>query len=231
MALWFAEHGCAVHAYDHRGHGRSGGVRCHVDRFDDFLDDLALVLDAVRSEHPELPVSLVGHSMGGLITLAFLAARKPRVANAVTSGAALSVGGVSPLRVALARGLRRLLPRLAMGSGLDPEGLSRDPEVVRRYLADPLIVRTMTASLGAELLEAAPRTAALAGEIEVPLLVLHGEADPICAAEGSRAFHAGVHTSGSALEIYPGLRHEIFNEPDRERVWQDVLGWLEERPA
>jgi alpha-beta hydrolase superfamily lysophospholipase len=231
MALWFARRGCAVHAYDHRGHGRSEGVRCHVERFDEFLGDLAAVVDAVRGEHPELPLTLVGHSMGGLVTLAFLATRKPRVASAVTSGPALALGAVSPFRIALARAARRLLPRLAIGSGLDPEGLSRDPEVVRRYLADPLIVRTMTTSLGAELLAAAPRTAALAGDVEVPLLMLHGEEDPLCAVEGSRAFHAGLRTTGSALRTYPKLRHEIFNEPEREAIWQDVLDWLEERPA
>jgi acylglycerol lipase len=231
MATWFAGRGCVVHAYDHRGHGRSQGPRCHVDRFDQFLDDLGLVLDAVRSEHPELPITLVGHSMGGLVTLAFLATRKPRISSAVTSGAALSIGSVSPVRVALARAARRVLPRLAIGSGIDPQGLSRDPDVVRRYLADPLIVRTMTTSLGAELLAAAPRTAALAGEIALPLLVLHGEADPICAVEGSRAFHAGVRTPGSALRVYPGLLHEIFNEPERATVWQDLSRWLEEHPA
>jgi alpha-beta hydrolase superfamily lysophospholipase len=229
MALWFARRGCAVHAYDQRGHGRSEGVRCHVERFDEFLDDLALVLEAARSENPELPITLVGHSMGGLVTLAFLATRKPRVASAVTSGPALALGAVSPFRVAIARAARRLLPRLAIGSGLDPAGLSRDPEVVRAYLADPLIVRTMTTSLGAELLAAAPRTAALAGQVEVPLLMLHGEDDPLCAVEGSRAFSAGVRTPGSALRAYPKLRHEIFNEPEREAVWQDLLDWLEER--
>jgi alpha-beta hydrolase superfamily lysophospholipase len=117
MACWFAARGCAVHAYDHRGHGRSQGPRCHVDRFEQFLDDLGLVLDTVRSEHPELPISLIGHSMGGLITLAFLTSRKPRLSSAVTSGAALSVGAVSPFRIALARAARRVLPRLALGSG------------------------------------------------------------------------------------------------------------------
>ncbi len=231
MATWFAGRGCVVHAYDQRGHGRSQGPRCHVDRFDQFLDDLGLVLDAVRSEHPELPITLIGHSMGGLVTLAFLASRKPRLSSAVTSGAALALGSVSPARVALARAARRVLPRLAIGSGIDPQGLSRDPDVVRRYLADPLIFRTMTTSLGAELLAAAPRTAALADQISVPLLVLHGEADPICSVEGSRAFHAGVRSPGSALRIYPGLLHEIFNEPERETVWQDVSRWLEEHPA
>lgn len=228
MAGWLARRGCAVHAYDQRGHGRSEGLRCHVERFDEFLDDLGIVLDALRNDQPDLPISLVGHSMGGLVTLAFLATRKPRIASAITSGAALSLGELSPVRVALARVVRRMLPRLAIGSGIDPEGLSRDPEVVRRYLADPLIVRTMTTSLGAELLAAAPRTAALAGEVAVPLLMLHGEADPICSPEGSRAFYAGLRAPGSALRVYPGLRHEIFNEPEREAVWQDLLGWLEE---
>jgi alpha-beta hydrolase superfamily lysophospholipase len=231
MAAWFAARSAAVHAYDHRGHGRSDGPRCHVGRFDEFLDDLTEVLASVRAQHPGLPVTLVGHSMGGLITLAFLAERQPAVAGAVTSGAALSLGAVSPLRVALARALRRVLPRLALGSGLDPEGLSRDPEVVRRYLDDPLVHRVMTASLGAEMLAAAPRTAARAGQVAVPLLMLHGADDPLCLAEGSRSFHAGVDTAGSALRVYPELRHEIFNEPEREAVWQDVQTWLEERSA
>jgi len=227
MAEWFAGRGAAVHAYDQRGHGLSGGTRCHVGRFEEFLDDLAVVLAAVQAEHSDLPVTLVGHSMGGLITLAYLTERKPVLASAVTSGAALAVGAVSPLRVALARAVRRVLPRLAIGSGLDPQGLSRDPEVVRRYLDDPLIERTMTASLGAELLAAAPRTAARASQVGVPLLVLHGGADPICSAEGSRTFYAGVTTPGSALRIYPELRHEIFNEPEREAVWHDLWTWLE----
>lgn len=231
MATWFAARGWAVHGFDLRGHGRSEGARCHVDRFEDFLDDLALVLEFVRSAHPDLPITITGHSMGGLITLAFLATRKPRIASAATSGAALSLGAVSPLRVALARTLRRVLPRLSIASGIDPDGLSRNPEVVRRYLADPLVVRRMTTSLGAELLAAAPRTAALAGEVAVPLLLLHGEADPLCAAEGSRAFHAGVRSPGSALRVYPQLRHEIFNEPERESVWQDLSNWLEEQAA
>jgi alpha-beta hydrolase superfamily lysophospholipase len=231
MAEWFALRGAAIHAYDHRGHGRSGGPRCHVGRFDEFVDDLLGVLGSIRAQHPELPLTLVGHSMGALITLACLTEHQPQVANAVTSGAALSLGAVSPVRVALARVLRRALPRLSIGSGLDPQGLSRDPEVVRRYLADPLVYRTMTTSLGAELLAAAPRTAARAGQVAVPLLMLHGEADPLCAVAGSRGFHAGLTSKGSALRVYPGLRHEIFNEPERETVWQDLATWLQELPA
>jgi alpha-beta hydrolase superfamily lysophospholipase len=227
LGSWFAGRGLAVEAYDQRGHGRSEGARCHVDRFGEFLDDLDRVLERVREEHPELPIVLLGHSMGGLVVSAFLADRRPTVAAAVTSGAALSVGpGVSRGRVMAARVLRRLAPRLALGSGLDPAGLSRDAEVVQRYLDDPLVYRTMTTSLAAELLGAIPEVAKRAVEVQVPLLMLHGSEDPLCPIEGSRAFHGGVRVPGSAFRAYPGLLHEIFNEPEREQVFEDLLAWV-----
>ena len=72
---------------------------------------------------------------------------------------------------------------------------------------------------------------ALAAEVAVPLFMLHGEEDPLCPAEGSRAFFAGVATEGSDLRIYPKLRHEIFNEPEREQVYTDILDWLKGLPA
>jgi alpha-beta hydrolase superfamily lysophospholipase len=227
LGAWFAGRGLAVLAYDQRGHGRSEGIRCHVDRFAEFLDDLDLVLERVRAEHPDLPAVLLGHSMGGLVVSAFLADRRPTVAAAVTSGAALALGpGVSKGRITAARLMRRLAPRLALGSGLDPAGLSRDPEVVRRYLEDPLVYRTMTTSLAAELLGAIPAVAARAVEVQVPMLLLHGSDDPLCPIEGSRAFHGGVRVPGTAFRAYPGLRHEIFNEPERASVFADLLEWL-----
>jgi alpha-beta hydrolase superfamily lysophospholipase len=89
----------------------------------------------------------------------------------------------------------------------------------------------MTASLAAELLEAIPRAAGAAARVAVPLLVLHGEDDPMCPVAGSRAFFARVHVPGSRLLAYPGLRHEIFNEPEQEQVFEDLRRWLEELAA
>ncbi len=232
VGSWFAERGAVVHGYDHRGHGRSQGHRNHVDRFDDFLDDLDSMLTAVRGEHPGLPVTIVGHSMGGLISTAFVRERKPEIASLVLSGPALGLGPAMRGTRALAlRGLAPILPRLRMASGLPADGLSRDPEVVRRYQEDPLVDTHLTLRLALEMMRGIERTAGGGQEIEVPTLALHGEDDPLCPAEASRALYESLPTRsvpGSALRIYPGLRHEIFNEPEQEQVFGDLLGWLEE---
>ncbi len=226
LGSWLAARDFAVHAYDQRGHGRSEGVRCHVDRFDEFLDDLQIAVDLVRSEHPHLPLSIVGHSMGGLIVSAFLNERKPDVIAAATSGAALAVDGVPQWRRKLSRMLRRMAPQRSIASGIDPSGLCRDQSVVQAYIDDPLVHRRMTFSLADELLAAVVRTAGSGAQVQVPLLMLHGEADEICPARGTRAFHAQLRGPGHRLRIYPQLRHEIFNEPEREQVYEDLAEWL-----
>lgn len=229
LAAWFAGRGCVVHAYDQRGHGRSAGTRTHVDRFAQLLDDLASFHALVRDEHASVPISLIAHSMGGLVGLAYLADRRPTLASAVISAPALAPDReVSRARAMLARALRGIAPKLAMASGLDLTGLSRDEEVVRRYIADPLVVRTMTASLGAELLSAAPAVRVRGAEIALPVLLLHGKADPLCPASATEEFAATLTAAGSALRVYPELRHEIFNEPERQRVFADAWQWIEE---
>jgi len=229
---WFAARGYSVHAYDQRGHGKSEGRICHVDRFDEFLDDLARMLDAVREAEPGRPVFLVGHSMGGLITCAFLCERRPDVAGAIVSGPALAVpDAFSRWRVFLARLLRRVAPRLSLSSGLDSKGISRDPQVVRLYENDPLVHGTMTTSFAMELLDAMRRTGGRGADVRVPMLMLHGAADPLCHVDGSREFAKALTSSGSDLRIYPELLHEIFNEPEQESVFADAQAWLEERLA
>ncbi len=235
LGTWLAERRSAVHAYDHQGHGRSAGPRNYVSRFEDFLADLEGFVACVREEHPGVPLSVVGHSMGGLITAAFARERKPEITALVTSGAALSLGpAMSGARMLLVRALRRLAPRMLLDAGLPIEGLSRDPEVQRRYEADPLVDTHMTPSLAVEMMNAVARTAGGGAEIEVPMLLLHGAEDPLCSAAGSEAFFASLPAGASppsALKIYPGLRHEIFNEPEKEQVYDDLLAWLRAREA
>ncbi|MFB3117394.1 MAG: lysophospholipase [Myxococcota bacterium] len=222
-----ARAGFEVHAYDHQGHGRSGGTRCHVRRFEHLLDDLEGFVAAVRAERPALPIVVVGHSMGGLLVAAYASQRNPQVAGVVTSAAALAIPeDLSRARVIAVRGLKWLAPRLSLASKLDPNALSRDPEVVRAYLEDPLVQRKITASLASGMLSAMKRSAAAA--VRVPMLLLHGEDDRICPVAGSRSFFEQLTVTQRGLRTYPGLRHEIFNEPERAAVLDDLVGWIRE---
>ena len=232
MAAWLAARGCAVHAYDQQGHGRSDGARGHVRRFEEFLDDLDRVLAAAQQEQPGLPSYVVGHSMGGLVAANWAVERGSDIHGVVTSGALLSMGAApSPVRVSLLRALRRVMPRQSIAQPVDPAALSRDPEVGRAYQADPLVFQRITLSLAAELFGAAARTAPRAAEVKLPMLILHGEQDPLCLAEGSRAFFEQLVSAGSDLRLYPELRHEIFNEPEQEQVFADLLEWAHKREA
>jgi len=232
VGAWLAARGCAVHAYDHRGHGRSAGPRGHARRFADYLDDLEIALVRARAEAPELPVFVLGHSMGGLVVAAFVVERQPEIAGAVTTGAALALADVpSRARLAWLRLVARIAPRLRIDRPIATDALSRDPEVCRAYAEDPLVLRRMTLGLGAAFLGAALRTLPAAGRVQVPMLLLHGADDALCLVEGSRRFHAALAASGSGLRIYPGLRHEILNEPERETVLLDLLDWMQRAQA
>jgi alpha-beta hydrolase superfamily lysophospholipase len=164
--------------------------------------------------------------MGGLIVSAWAIERRPQIDGLVVSSPALSVDAVSPFRLRLLRWLRRIRPRASMRSELDPEGLSRDPAVVEAYLADPLVKLEMTLSLAAELFGAMERTAPSGGELRLPTLLVQGEDDPICSPAASERF--AREAPDCRYLGYPGLRHEIFNEPEQETVFADVQGFLEE---
>ena len=230
VGAWFAARDFAVHSYDHRGHGRSDGARGHIDSFSQLVDDLEAFLDLVRREHPEMPLVLMGHSLGGLVVATLLVERKPDLLGAVTSAPPLKLGpGVSRMRLRVAFGMRRLAPRLRLGAGIDSNDLTRDTKVASAYDGDPLVFKRATASFAAEALETITRTGSAGMRVQVPLLMLHGEADRLCPPRGSRAFHGQLRGPGHRLRVYPKLRHEIFNEPEQEQVFEDVLGWVQER--
>jgi acylglycerol lipase len=235
FATWLAERGCSVHAYDQQGHGQSPGPRGHATSFDGLLDDLAAFMDWCAEEEPGLRRVLLGHSMGGLVVSSFACERAPEIDLLVTTGAALSLSpDLSSLKLFMARLLCNLVPRLGLAAGLDANEISSDDEVVAAYVADPLVHGRMTAGMGGEMLASVERTVASASRVRVPTLLLHGEADRLCLPSGSEAFYAGLphaDVTGSKLKTYPGLKHEILNEPSRAVVYQDVLDWIEAREA
>ena len=178
---WFAESGCAVHGYDHQGHGRSTGPRNYVASFADYLDDRGAFLDVVVHEHPGLEVVLVGHSMGGLITAGFARERKPDVLGVVLSGPALALGqALSGPSLWFVKLLRHVAPRFLANAGLPVDGLSRDSEVQRLYEEDPLVDTRMTPALALAMRDACERTDAGGAQVEVRCFEKAKCAEPQC---------------------------------------------------
>lgn len=235
VGAWFAERHTAVHGFDLRGHGRSAGRRGHVDGFSDYLNDLEIFLDHVRGESESLPVTLLGHSMGGLIATAMAVERSPAVQSVITSGAALSLSPeLSGFKITLARLFKTIAPRLSMNAGLDVNAISSEPDEVKRYVDDPLVHGVSTASHATALIDQIERVRGRGGEVEVPVFLTHGALDRLCLPDGSVAFHQSIpgsfeHSSAprAELRMYPRSYHEILNDVERETVMKDMLDWIE----
>jgi alpha-beta hydrolase superfamily lysophospholipase len=224
FAAWLAAHDCSVLGFDLRGHGLSQGVRCHVDRFSDFLDDVEFVLARAREAAPAKPLHLVSHSMGGLIGAVLLAERQPDLSSAVISSPAFDAGAGQRASIMAGHILRRILPRFRITSPVDPEALATDPSVGEAYLADPLVRHgDMTVSLALELVAGSARVKP--GAVGVPTLVLHGSEDRLCSPKASAAYASLLPRAEHVL--YPGLRHEILNEPARFGIYEKILRWLQ----
>lgn len=224
--------GFGVHRFDLRGHGESGGRRGHVERFAEYRRDLDRVAEAVlpagSGDRP--PVLLLGHSLGGLIALDLVLAGPERFRGLALSSPFLGAAfRLPPFVRAFAGAAARLAPDADFAAGLDPEGLSRDPEVVRRYREDPRVLRRLSASWLRAVLDAQTAVLERAGELRLPVLLLLGSADPIADPERGRELFERLGSPAKRLEVYYGFRHEVLNELGRERVVADLLGWLTER--
>lgn len=222
--------GMEVALLDFRGHGRSGGARWHVDRFDEYLGDLDLFLEKVRAEAEGRRLFLVGHSQGGLIAALWgLDPRRP-VGGVVLSSPYLQLAFEPPrLKVALGRLVGTLWPSLPVPAGLDLATLTSDPEMQRWTDEDRLYGRKTTPRWFDESTRAQEEVRRRAGEFRHPLLVLLGEADPIAKPAAGRDFHAAAASRDKQLLSYPGFRHEIFNEVGRDRPIADTVAWISAR--
>jgi len=228
VAKRLTDAGYAVYAIDHWGHGRSDGTPGFVPRFSAFTDGMVELLTLVEVNHGDTPRLLLGHSMGGLIATLFLIARQDAFVAAALSGPAI-VPAAPPSRftVWISRFLSRFFPRIGV-LALDANGVSRDPAVVAAYLADPLVYTgKIGARLGKEFMDAMAAAQAGAHRITLPILLQHGAADSLAAADGSRYLYDHVASADKRLAIYPGLFHEIYNEPEQGAVLDDLVGWFD----
>jgi len=223
----FVPLGYAVYGLDHIGHGKSEGMREVVGRFTDYTDTLRVYCEMVKGWQAGKPIFLLGHSMGGLITSCYLLDHQADFRGAVISAPAIKASGnISQATILMGKILSALAPKMGL-IPVDAESISRDPEVVRAYVNDPLVFHGKTpARLAAELLKAMLRVTAEADKITLPFIVLQGSEDKLVDPRGAQALYDKAGSKDKTIRIYEGLYHELLNEPERARVLSDVETWL-----
>lgn len=227
---YFVERGFAVALYDQRGHGRSEGERGHVEQFQDFLQDLAQFVQTTKERFPKLPMFLVGHSFGGQIALNFVVRYAKGLRGIVLcSPNVLLKLPVPNWKKKLADWSRNSMGHIKLTHQLDSKLLSHDAAVVKAYDEDPLVFNYVTARLGSLIMHNLDIIMALASRIHLPALFLQAGSDEICSPEGTKAFFRRVPIARKMFKIYEGMYHELFNETDRDKVFSDTEGWLNEQ--
>ncbi|MGA2381897.1 MAG: lysophospholipase [Gemmatimonadales bacterium] len=223
-----AESGYALLGFDLRGHGRSGGPRGHAPSFESFLKDIDEMLAQASARYPSVRQFIYGHSLGGVMVLNYVLRRKPALAGAVVTSAALRTAlEDQKAKVAAVKMLGSLLPSASVASGLDAAMLSRDHAVVDRYKQDPLVHDRVSFGMGKGVLSASQWAIDHAGEFSIPLLIMHGTEDRIAFDRGTREFAAKLKQDVT-LKLWEGMYHETHNEPDKEQVFAFLLAWLDD---
>lgn len=222
-----AEKGYALLGFDLRGHGKSGGPRGHLPSFEAFMTDIDRFLKETAGRYPGVPQFLYGHSLGGILSLNYALRRKTRLAGVISTAAGLRTAlEEQKVKLVMARVLGTLIPAMTIASGLDPKTLSRDPAVVQAYISDPLVHDRMTLGFGKIMLTAIPWTFEHAGELQLPLLIMHGTRDMLCYPRGSQEFAGLAPKDKVTLKMWDGFYHEIHNEPEKAEVFKVMLDWL-----
>jgi alpha-beta hydrolase superfamily lysophospholipase len=228
VAEFFAGRGFAVYAMDQRGYGQSEGPRTYVDRFEDYLSDLRLLVEMAQTHGK--PV-MVGHSMGGLIAFRYGLAYPETLSALVVSSPMFGVKTqVNPVQKLLAPLLSLMAPRLQIPVPFTPEKVCRDPAVVKAYAEDPLVGKTATPRWYLESTRAMLALhQGLTQGMKLPVLFLQAGDDHLVDPEATRAIYESVPHARKAFKLYPGKYHEIFNDPGKEAVFSDMLDWMQEQ--
>ncbi len=230
LATRLVRAGYAVHGYDQRGHGYAQGPRAQVRRFEDLIGDLAQFVATVRAWHPEVPLVLFGHSLGGVVAVRALETDAVRADLLVLSSPVLRDATDVPawVRAVLTR-LAEPFPSLPTVR-IDASALSRDPAEVEAYRLDPAVFHgPVKARLATQLVKHGALAIEEAARLHVPLLIVHGKGDRLAQPGASGELQRALHGGDATIELYADGPHELFHDPLRDQVTADVLAWLDAR--
>lgn len=230
LATHLNEAAYALSSMDLPCHGRSDGVRGHIDSFDDYESAVLKLYEHTKALYPDTPLFLLGHSMGGLIATKFLLTHQDKFAGAMLSAAAIQTPQEPPAwQVAVIKTIAKFFPKAPM-IALDASAVSRDPAVVEKYMNDPLVSQ---AKLSAQFLVSMTDTMDACKDdakfINLPLKIMHGSGDVMTSPEGSQLLHDLVGSKDKSFTLYDGLYHEIFNEPEGEQIFSEMVSWMNTR--
>jgi alpha-beta hydrolase superfamily lysophospholipase len=217
----------SVYTFDQQGYGQSEGLRGYVKRFDNYIDDIDLVVKKLNL--PKL--FIMGHSMGGLLAVRYCIDHpSDKIAGIISSSASLEIDpNLSPILQKLAPVISAILPKLATEK-LDKTYLTRVPAVLEAYMNDPLIYLGGTrARFGAEILSNIKKVGARFSEIGIPLLAQHGTADRLTMPNGTKKLYDEAGSLDKTLKLYDGLYHELIHEPEKEEVIANLSEWILDR--
>jgi alpha-beta hydrolase superfamily lysophospholipase len=230
--LWAAEQlvaaGYAVYAIDLRGRGKSGGERFYVDHVSDYVDDLAALIRLAKAREPGLPVFLLGHSAGGVVSCTYALDRQAELAGLICESFAFRVPAPGAV-LALIKGLSRIAPRLPVLK-LKNKDFSRDPRAVEALERDPLTANEVQpARTVAALVRADERLEREFHRITLPVFILHGTVDKATVPSGSKLFYERAGSNDKTLKMYEGHFHDLLNDLGKDEVMSDILGWIDQR--
>jgi alpha-beta hydrolase superfamily lysophospholipase len=229
-----SERGYILAGFDQRGFGKSEGRRGHTPSLDAYLNDIDSFLAEVARRYPGQPRFLYGHSMGGILVLAFASLRQPSLAGVIATGPGLKSSiEAQKLKVILVKVLGNVLPTLTMTSGIELQTqlVSRDAQVVDEFTKDPLVHYKITAAWGKSMLEAIDQVYKNAPRFPLPLLLMHGTNDEIAYPRGSQLFAELAPKDKVTLKMWEGFKHELHTDPEKAATFDFMTDWMDQQLA
>jgi alpha-beta hydrolase superfamily lysophospholipase len=228
VAEAFGKAGYAMVGFDQRGHGKSDGVRGY-ESYDKAMEDITRNIQNARDRYPGVPVFLYGHSLGGNLVLYYTLTQKPELKGVIATSPGLATAEpLAPALLLVTKLLYRLAPSAKIKNGLDLAGLSHDPQVAEKYVADPLVHPFISPRLALDMLNAGNYCVEHASEFPLPLLLMQGTADRLVSPKRTKDFAMAAPLSKITYKEWEGFFHEMHNEPQKADVINTMIGWMDQ---